>query len=261
MLIIDSHLHFDENVDGTALGAARELDAQLVQAGVARAVALHLEFQPWSMEEFSEAVGRTERIKAFVNLHPDSPGVVNQLRYAIEKLGFIGLKLHPRLQQFAVDSESTVRLVREAGEIGVPVLIDAFPDGDHSMQGFHPVRYATLAKLCSSTRIIWAHMGGHHVLDFMMLAKRLPNVYFDISYSLLYYQKSSIPIDMVYAMHSMKFDRIFYGSDYPDRSIEISLRKSLDFLMAQGLQNENLIKIMGGNACKFFEWADLNDGI
>lgn len=261
MLIIDSHLHFDEKVDGTALGAAHELDRQLAQAGVARAVALHLEFQPWSMEEFSEAVATTERIRAFVNLHPERPDATHQLRYAIDKLGYIGLKLHPRLQEFAVDSPSTVRLVQEAGELGVPVLIDAFPDGVHLMQGFHPVRYAMLAKQCPQTRIIWAHMGGHYVLDFMMLAKRLPNVYFDISYSLLYFQKSSIPIDMVYAMHSMKFDRIFYGSDYPDRSIAISLQQSLDFLTKQGLSNDQLEKIMSINACQFFGWTDLSGSI
>ncbi len=261
MLIIDSHLHFDENVDGTAVGAAHELDRQLAKAGVARAVALHLEFQPWSAEEFAEAVATTERIKAFVNLHPDRPDAVSQLRYAIEKLGYIGLKLHPRLQDFAVDSPSTVRLVQAAGDMGVPVLIDAFPDGVHLMQGFHPVRYAILAKQCPQTRIIWAHMGGHYVLDFMMLAKRLPNVFFDISYSFLYYRKSSIPADMVYAMHSMRFERIFYGSDYPDRPIGLSLQQSMDSLVTQGLSNEQLAKIMGSNVCEFFGWADLIDSV
>jgi predicted TIM-barrel fold metal-dependent hydrolase len=261
MLIIDSHLHLDEKVDGSAYGAARELDRQLGHAGVARAIALHLEFQPWGMEEFAEAIAATERIKAFVNVHPDRPEAASQLRYAITKLGYIGLKLHPRLQEFAVDSKSTVRLVQEAGGMGIPVLIDAFPDGVHLMQGFQPERYALLAKQCPQTRIIWAHMGGHHVLDFMMLAKRLPNVYFDTSYSLLYYQKSSIPADMIYAMHSMRFDRIFYGSDYPDRSIALSLQQSLDFLVAQGLSDEQLTKIMSKNACEFFGWTDLSDSI
>jgi predicted TIM-barrel fold metal-dependent hydrolase len=258
MLVIDSHLHLDEKVDGTAVGAARELDRQLADAGVARGVVLHLEFQPWGIEEFSEAISKTQLIKAFVNLHPDQPDVNSTLRYAIEKLGYVGLKLHPRLQEFAVDDPATVRLVQAAGEMGVPVLIDAFPDGTHLMQGFDPVKYAMLAKQCPGTRIIWAHMGGHYVFDFMMLAKRLPNVFFDISYSWLYYQKSSIPVNMVYAMRSMKFDRIFYGSDYPDRPIATSLQQSLEFLAGQGLTDEQFAKIMSGNACDFFGWTDLN---
>ena len=62
-----------------------------------------------------------------------------------------------------------------------------------------------------------------YVLDFMMLAKRLPNVYMDCSYSLLYYQGSPTLKNLVYAMKSMKMERIFYGSDYPDREIKESL--------------------------------------
>lgn len=94
-------------------------------------------------------------------------------------------------------------------------------------------------------------------MDFMMLAKRLPNVYFDISYSLLYYQTSSIPGDMIYAMRSMKFDRIFYGSDYPDRSVGVTLDLSRQFMRSQGLPEEAMAKVLGLNAQKFFGWDDL----
>jgi predicted TIM-barrel fold metal-dependent hydrolase len=258
MLIIDSHLHLDEKIDGTAAAGALELDRQLAEAGVDRGIVLHLDVQPWGIEEFSEAVLKTSRLKAFVNLHPNHSDIKNTLQYAVKNLGYVGLKLHPRLQKFSVDDPATINLVQAAGEMGVPVLIDAFPDGTHLLQGFDPVKYAVLAKECPNTRIIWAHMGGHYVLDFMMLAKRLPNVFFDISYSLLYYQKSSIPNNMVYAMHSMKFDRIFYGSDYPDRDIAPSLNLSLEFLSSQGLNEVQLSKIMGSNACEFFGWTDLN---
>ena len=58
-------------------------------------------------------------------------------------------------------------------------------------------------------------------------------------------------------MHSMKFDRIFYGSDYPDRDIASSLNLSLEFLSNQGLNEVQLSKIMGSNACEFFGWTDL----
>ncbi len=125
------------------------------------------------------------------------------------------------------------------------------------MQGFDPLRYANLARRCPETKMIWAHMGGHYVLDFMMLAKRLPNVHFDISYSLLYYQKSPIPQTMAYAMRSMRFDRVFYGSDYPDRPIGVSLAGSIASLVRDGLSEVELAKIMGENARAFFGWKDL----
>lgn len=250
-MIIDMHTHLDDKVDGTARGAAGELDRQLAEAGVAGAVVLHLERQPWSKEEVAEALAAYPRLHGFVNVHPASPDAARQLRDGIETLGYIGLKLHPRLQQFDVADADTVRLVQAAGEMKVPVLIDAFPDGDALMQGFSPTRYAALAKAAPDTRIIWAHMGGHHVLDFMMLAKRLKNVYLDFSYSLLYYGSSSIPGDMVYAMRSMRFERIFYGSDYPDRTIAATLEGTRRTLQQHGLSEAAMARLMGGNAQDF----------
>lgn len=256
-MIIDAHLHLDETVDGTAKGAAEELHRQLEEAGIDGAVVLHLQAQPWPAEEVAEALSHSPRLMGFVNVHPYDQNAERQLRDGIERLGYIGLKLHPRLQQFEVDDVRTIRLVNLAGDMGIPVLVDAFPDGTHLMQGFSALKYAGLARQCPNTKIIIAHMGGHHVIDFMMLAKRLPNVYFDFSFSLLYYQGSSVPTDMVYAMRSMKFERILYGSDYPDRSISVSLDRSLDFLKSQNITDDQLERIMFQNAREILGWDEL----
>jgi predicted TIM-barrel fold metal-dependent hydrolase len=255
-MIIDAHIHFDEHFDGTVAGSSSEIARQMREAGINHVIALHLEFQPWSPEEVAAAISPHPGIHAFVNIHPHKEGAKQKLLYAVEQLGFIGLKLHPRLQEHPVDSEATIELVRYAGQLGVPVLIDAFPDGTHLMQGFEPLRYAVVARECPGTRIIWAHMGGHFVLDFMMLAKRLPNVYMDMSYSLLYFRGSSVPMNMVYAMRSMRFDRIFYGSDYPDRSLRESLQSSIEVLRANGVGEPDLHKLLAGNACQFFGWSE-----
>lgn len=256
-MIIDAHLHLNDKFDGTAHGAATELSRQLKESDVERGIVLHLEAQSWSAEEFSEAISPHSNLRGFINIHPNKSNANLLLRDGIEKLGFIGLKLHPRLQEFGVDDEETVHLVQAAGEMNIPVLIDAFPDGTHLMQGFSALRYAKLAVSCPKTKIIFAHMGGHHVIDFMMLAKRIPNVYFDISYSWLYYQSSSVIGDMAYAMRSMKFDRVFYGSDYPDRPISISLDMSINLLKKHNLSEAEFKKIMFENARDFYNWHEL----
>ena len=255
-MIIDAHLHLDSNVDGTAAGAAKELDQQLRDAGISRAIVLHLEKQQWPAKEFANAIAVYPRLHGFINVHPYTFNAIEQLHEGVQQLGFIGLKLHPRLQEFDVDDKRTVSIVQEAGKLNIPVLIDAFPDGTHLMQGFSPIRYAALAKQCPETKLIWAHMGGHYVIDFMMLAKRLPNVYMDLSFSLLYYDNSPVVDNMVYAMRSMKFERIFYGSDYPDRPVGITLNKSLAVLKSKGLSEDECDKIMFGNAINFFQWKD-----
>jgi predicted TIM-barrel fold metal-dependent hydrolase len=256
-MIIDAHLHLDVNIDGAVESAAAELDKQLAAAGIARAIVLHLQMQPWTPDEVAHAIAKYPRMRGFINVHPYHENCMDELVNGITQLGFIGVKLHPRLQEFDINDPKTIRLVKKAGELNVPVLIDAFPDGTHLMQGFSPVKYAMLAKECPETNFIWAHMGGHYVLDFMMLAKRLHNVYMDMSYSLLYYENSAVTDNMIYAMRSMKFDRIFYGSDYPDRPIDTSLKNSIRILEGKGLNRDELDKLFSKNAIHFFKWNDL----
>jgi predicted TIM-barrel fold metal-dependent hydrolase len=252
-MIIDAHLHLDDQLYKSADEAAYDLSNQLEEAGIDQGIVLHLESQPWSLEDFSKATSKYTNLKSFVNINPNKANADQILKRSVQEFGYIGLKLHPRLQKINVNDLSTIRLVNFAGELGIPVLIDAFPDGTSLMQGFSPLHYAYLAKECQNTKIIWAHMGGHYVIDFMMLAKRLPNVYMDCSYSLLYYRSSSVTKDMIYAMRSMKFDRIFYGSDYPDRSIALSLEMSIDCLKENDIGESEMAKLMGENAKIFFD--------
>jgi predicted TIM-barrel fold metal-dependent hydrolase len=251
-MIIDAHLHLNPDIDGTALGAAKELSRQLRFASINLGIVLQLQFQPWSMEEVSNAISNYDNLKAFVNIHPEEVGALDKLEYAIKELNYIGLKLHPRLQNFDLETKSCFDLVKKAGVLNVPTLICGFPDGTMIMRGFSPLAYANLAKECINSNIIWAHMGGHYVLDFMMLAKRLPNVYMDCSYSLLYYQGSPTVKNMIYAMKSMKMERIFYGSDYPDREIKETLDLSCKVLNEEGITESELHKLLYENANNFF---------
>tara|TARA_B100000780_G_C21096525_1_gene442283 strand:- start:769 stop:1536 length:768 start_codon:yes stop_codon:yes gene_type:complete len=253
-MIIDAHLHLDETIDGTIKTAFKELNDQLISASVSKGILLHLEIQPWTTEEFSKEMEKYDLIESYVNINPHSKNALETLEHSIKNLNFIGLKLHPRLQEYSLADDSVLALVKYAGELDVPVLIDAFPDGTYLMQGFNPLDYAKLAQKAPDTRFIWAHMGGHYVLDFMMLAKRLSNVYMDLSYSLLYFQASSIPDNMIYAMKSMKFNKIFYGSDYPDRSVTETLQKSLEFFESKNLTSKEVNKILFLNAKEFYGW-------
>jgi predicted TIM-barrel fold metal-dependent hydrolase len=248
--VIDAHLHLDDSIPGPAQQAAAKLERELKACGIARAVVLHLASQRWGAEEFAAAM--TPRMSAFVNLDPREPGARDSLSRAVSRLGFAGLKLHPRLQGFSLEDPGAVGLARRAGELGVPVLVDAFPGGN-----FSPAPFAAFGRACPETRIILAHMGGHRVLDFLMLAKELANLYFDISFSLLYYRGSSVPRDMAFAMRSLRFQRVFYGSDYPDRPVGDALKESLSLLRAEGLKNEEIERIAFLNAQEFFGWKDV----
>jgi predicted TIM-barrel fold metal-dependent hydrolase len=252
-MTIDSHLHLDPGFE-SAQDAAAHLGALLAKADIERALVLHLDSQPWSIEEFADAISRESRLEACVNLDPRQSDAQDQLKRCILELGFIGLKLHPRLQGFDVNEGAVVDLVCCAGKLQIPTVVDAFPDGTYLQAGFNPLSYADLATKCPEAKQVWAHMGGHYVLDFLMLAKRLPNVALDCSYALLYYRGSDVPANMAYAMKSLKFERVFYGSDYPDRDPEESLHDSLQLLRECGLDEAAITAIFQTNAERFFPW-------
>ncbi len=252
--IIDAHLHLDLEKYADVRLAARALSDELAAADVERGLVLHLEHQGVNGADFAAAIQENDRLEAFFNIDPHSGSAKEDLVHAIQELGFCGLKLHPRIQKFDLRNQAVIDLIRLAGTNGVPTLIDAFPDGSALMNGFNPLDFSYVAQKCPESKIIIAHMGGHYVLDMMFLAKRLPNVYFDFSYSLLYYRGSSIPQNMVYAMKSMKCEKIFFGSDYPDRTIKEAIDESKKILMLHDVSDKEMMKLFYTNIKEFMTW-------
>jgi predicted TIM-barrel fold metal-dependent hydrolase len=51
----------------------------------------------------------------------------------------------------------------------------------------------------------------------------------------------------------MKYDRIFYGSDYPDRPIGEALKIATDTLRSHNLSDNELDKLFFANASKYLD--------
>ena len=88
----------------------------------------------------------------------------------------------------------------------------------------------------------------------MMMAKHFENVYLDLSFTPYYFRESNIPENLIYACKSLKFNKIFYGSDFP----EVSHNKSILGLLSQfkkyKVSNDDQSKIFFKNAKKFFKF-------
>lgn len=254
--IIDAHLHLDDKISGPAINAARALDQKLADSNISSGIVLHLETQPWPIEDVAEAIAGYDRLIGFANIHPFADDAAARLDTAKQDLGFSGLKLHPRLQSYDIADDRVAALARRAGELGLPVLVDAFPDGDWLMMGFDPLAFARLALSCPKTTFIFGHFGGHHCIDMMMLAKRIPNMHFDFSFSLLYYHMGSTIENIMYCCKSMRCDRIFYGSDYPGKDIRDSLSASQKLFTDHGFTQTEIDKLFGGNISEVLGWSN-----
>lgn len=244
--VIDAHLHLDDRPGGSAAEAARRLVAEMQACGVGHAVVLHLLWQPWSVLEVAEALAQQPMLTGFINVDPNAPTALADLQHGYE-LGFRGLKLHPRLQKYRPDDAACIALVRRAGELKMPALIDCFPDGDWLMAGLNVLQYATLAREAPQAKVIVAHAAGHHCLDLLMLAKRVPNLWFDVSYSLLYYD-SPVVDALFYCLKSIRYERVNFGTDYPDRPLKTSVEMSLALLDKHGVTGEARERLLWKNA-------------
>lgn len=252
MKFIDCHLHLDPQSPKCAKEQVAEIVEQMGQLGCELGVLIHLNWQRFSVSEIALSVSDTTKLITVVNIDPTSTGALASLELAVRDYNFQGLKLHPRFNRFDITGQKTFEICQRAGELGVPVIVCAFPDGLYLERGLKATQYYNLARSCPETKFVWAHMGGHKVLDFVMLARTLKNVYMDFSLTLTYYNNSSVQQDLVYAMKNLKYERVFYGSDYPDRPLNESFNMSLRTLESLEVPEYALKKLYFDNAAILF---------
>jgi predicted TIM-barrel fold metal-dependent hydrolase len=101
-----------------------------------------------------------------------------------------------------------------------------------------------------------AHFAGHRCIDLMMLMKRTPNLWADLSYSLLYYRGSSVVQDLLYASRSLRCERVLYGSDAPDRPVKESLVAARALFDEYGLDEGEQRRLLHLNARELLGWTD-----
>ena len=252
MRIIDTHLHLD-NKFKKASDALKYLDKNMKNANINNGVLLHVAWQNWSIKEIANNLD-LKKIKLFYNPDTNSIKEIKKIPFIVKELNISGIKIHPRFQNFNFFSKKTKYLLDICSEINIPILVCAFFDGISVKKNITPYCFAKLAETNKNTNLIFAHFGGYHYMDFMMMAKYFENVYLDLSFTPYYFRESNIPENLIYACKSLKFDKIFYGSDFP----EVSHNKSILGLSSQfkkyKVSNSDQSKIFFKNAQKFFKF-------
>jgi len=199
-MVVDFHLHVPEGWVREGV-PPREAAERLVEFmdGAGIDVGVVLPVAPYVPNDYVYRLVSYEpgRLVGFASVVPNPADVaVRELRRAVEDLGLRGLKLHPGMQGFCLRHPHVVRVVRCAGELGVPVVVHAmlgdlstlyFKSGGHALPSPDRLEdYEWLPVLAPGTRIVYAHMGGlFGFREFMAIAAGHPNVYLDTSYSLV----------------------------------------------------------------------------
>lgn len=248
--MIDGHSHLDKKRGSPKEGLAYLFDQAKI-SGIEKIVVLNLRESGDSNRDVLEACKLYgDFFEFFPTLLPAAFNAGRELK-KLKSLGAAGLKLHPRLDNYSILSPKCIELVKKAGDLDMPVLIDAFPWGKSFVLGNVPEAFAHLAEAAPHTRIAIGHSGGHRVLDALMVAKYYKNIYLDFALTLLYYRGSTVLQDLQYVVSCMRGERIFLGTDYPDREYQESVLLTKKEIDSWNLNEEYKRKICTENIEKF----------
>lgn len=183
---------------------------------------------------------------ALCSVHPGDGDMALEEIDRVRAAGAKGLKLHPNTQDFDVGDDSVARVVAHAGEVGLPVLFDAYSPFDPAQPG----KFLRLVIDHPRTQLVLAHM---HFLEFPRLMayevlSRYPNVghnvWFDMSATAKLLADSPFRDQFAWVCRRLGTDKLIWGSDYPlDDPTE-----SLASLSAYGFGADELRAITHDNA-------------
>jgi uncharacterized protein len=167
-------------------------------------------------EFVAEYVNRDpKKFIGFCSVDPNHPDAVSELKKCIQDLHMKGLKLSPVYQNFDPNSDKAYKVFEAAQELSIPVII-------HQATTFlrrAPLKFAypslidSVATTFKDLKIILAHLGHPWEDEAIVVIRKHPNVYADISAltprPFRLYQKLISCIEYGVA------DKLLFGSDFP----------------------------------------------
>jgi len=228
--IIDAHVHLDIKRHGSVDRAVKVLITEVRRIGIKKVVLLALDELGLSSEDVARIARDYEEIIPIMSVHPYAENATCRMEELLSMYNFKGLKLHPRLQCFSLGDERVIALIKKAAQYNLPVIIDAFPYYPKYYPEISPENFNKLALSIPDAKIVIAHLCGHKIMDILFVAKGNKNIYLDLSYSFIYFKRSSIFHDILFLIEDLKGEKIIYGSDYPSFSLQFALNNVLSEL-------------------------------
>jgi uncharacterized protein len=231
--LFDAHTHIGFNdPDGARLSGPQliEILASLDARGVV--FPMH---EPDGYREandliLSDAAGSDGRLVPFCRLNPND-GAVAEASRCIE-LGARGIKLHPRSDDFALDSPESREIFALAHEHRLPVLIHAgrgIPAlGEHTLElstEFPEAPIILAHAAVTDLSWIWRHLDAH------------PNVFIDTSWW--------VPADLMILFSYVPPGRILFASDVPYGAPALNAILALRCALQAGLSVEQIRAVCG----------------
>ncbi|MDY0360348.1 MAG: amidohydrolase family protein [Desulforegulaceae bacterium] len=155
-----------------------------------------------------------QRFTGIASVNPLSETAVEDLEYAVKKLGLKGLKLHPPLQNFFMNDKKVFPVYQKAVDLDIPVIfhVGTTPFGSLCrLSQANPLLVDDVAVEFPDLRIMLTHLGTLWHNESFMVVEKNPNVYIDTA-AYLYEIKELLNSNLIERIGS---DKIIFGTDYP----------------------------------------------
>ncbi len=177
------------------------------------------------------------RMTALGTIHPLSDDMERDINELIS-LGLHGIKIHPDMQDFALDCDGFMAAYEICQAKDLPVLAHT---GDNRADRTNPNRVAHVLESFPHLTFVGAHFGGYTVWD--EACKVLPkydNLFVDTCSTLFWKGADS----MRTYINAFGTDRCIFGTDFPMHWAQTEIR-AINYL---GLRDEDYKKIYSENA-------------
>ena len=208
------------------------------------------DFDDYTHEAFIEKCKDYPQLIPIAGFNPLKSRSLRMELAQIAKLGFKGIKIHPRFSGIKVQEYDLAPVLQLAGKFGLVVFYCTYmhcglPHYPTSDPFYSLVRWLQQAP---DTKVVLVHGGDVQVLRYAELVRFNPNLMLDLSLTLMKYPGSSVDADIRFLFRY--FDRrICIGSDFPEYSLAAVRQRFEEF--AEGVSLEKKENIAFGNLSRF----------
>jgi predicted TIM-barrel fold metal-dependent hydrolase len=238
---VDAHCHLGLDSDGSSQTAER-LVKQLDRTGMEHGIVMALHQPGGYVEEnrvLREAAAASGgRLHALHRCDPNHADAATDARAGLTA-GAVGLKWHPRAEQFSMAHDVARATAAVADEFGVPILIHAGRGMDRLGEGV-----VELAREFPRATFVLAHAAVSDLSWIIDATRDVPNVAFDTSWWR--------PTDIAALLAAADPARVIYGSDPPYGTPDLGLHVTVRIARACGWDDAAMHALMGGNARRLF---------
>jgi len=190
---------------------------QMDEAGISKSV-LFACYAPiiYASNEFVAKICKKfpDRFIGFASVNPKAKQAPQILEKAIKKLGLMGLKLHPPLQDFYPNDKKLWPIYKKAVQLKIPVVfhVGSTPFGALvKLDQARPILIDEVANAFPELKIVLGHMGTLWEKEAFMVTEKNPNVFIDTA-AYPYEIKELLTEQLIKRVGEDKF---IFGTDFP----------------------------------------------